>query len=64
MHVLIRFLAIALPWLIFLIGVDAFFAPRAPGEPLFTAHRVLFLLLPIYAGVVVYVLKLTQEAGD
>ena len=63
MHSLIRFIAIALPWLFFLVGMDVLLDTRSSGEFVFVPNRLFYLLLPIYAGVVVTVFRLTRK-GD
>ncbi len=64
MHSFIRFLAIALPWVFFLVGVDAFLDTRSTGELVFVPSRVFYLLLPVYAGIVVVVFRLTRRGED
>lgn len=61
MHSLIRFIAIALPWLFFLVGMDVFLETRSSGEFVFVPSRLFYLLLPIYAGVVVVVFRFTRR---
>ncbi|MBX3625307.1 MAG: hypothetical protein KF892_09870 [Rhizobacter sp.] len=63
MHSLIRFIAVALPWLFFLVGMDVLLDTRSSGEFVFVPNRLFYLLLPIYAGVVVAVFRLTRK-GD
>lgn len=64
MHSFIRFIAIALPWLFFLIGMDSFLEAQSSGASVFAPSRLLFLLLPVYAGVVVIVFRLTGKGKD
>ncbi|WOB09578.1 hypothetical protein [Piscinibacter gummiphilus] len=61
MHSLIRFLAIALPWLFFLVGMDVLLDTRSSGEFVFVPNRLFYLLLPVYAGVVVAVFRFTRK---
>lgn len=61
MHSLIRFLAIALPWLFFLVGMDVLLETRSTGEFVFVPNRLFYLLLPVYAGVVVAVFRFTRK---
>ena len=49
MHSLIRFIAVALPWLFFLVGMDVLLDTRSSGEFVFVPNRLFYLLLPIYA---------------
>jgi hypothetical protein len=64
MHSFIRFIAIALPWLFFLVGMEAFLETRSTGEFVFVPNRLFYLLLPVYAGIVVIVVRLTRRDGD
>ncbi len=59
MYVFIRFLAIALTWMFFLVGAEAFLDARGVD-----AGRLLFLVLPLYAGIVIFVLRLTRKSKD
>lgn len=61
MHSLIRFIAIALPWLFFLVGMDVLLDTRSSGEFVFVPDRLFYLLLPVYAGVVVAVFRFTRK---
>ncbi|MBL0727806.1 hypothetical protein [Piscinibacter sp. HJYY11] len=61
MHSFIRFLAIALPWIFFLVGVEALLETRSTGEFVFVPNRLFYLLLPVYAGIVVIVFRLTRK---
>lgn len=61
MHSFIRFLAIALPWLFFLVGMEVFLDTRSTGEFVFVPSRIFYLLLPVYAGIVVIVFRLTRK---
>lgn len=61
MHSFIRFLAIALPWIFFLVGMEALLETRSTGEFVFVPSRLFYLLLPIYAGVVVIVFRFTRK---
>ncbi|HEY0819314.1 MAG TPA: hypothetical protein VGD46_11085 [Rhizobacter sp.] len=64
MHSLIRFLAIALPWLFFLVGMEVVLETRSTGEFVFDPSRLLYLLLPVYAGIVVIAFRLTRKDRD
>jgi hypothetical protein len=44
--------------------MDVFLEARSSGEPVFAPGQLLFLLLPIYAGVVVLVFRFTGRKKD
>lgn len=64
MHSFIRFIAIALPWLFFLVGMEVLLEASSSGGPVFVPNRLFFVLLPIYAGVVVIVFRITGKKKD
>jgi hypothetical protein len=61
MHAFIRFLAIALPWLFFLVGMEVVLQTSSDGEWVIVPNRLFYLLLPVYAGVVVIVFRLSRK---
>jgi hypothetical protein len=64
MHSFIRFIAIALPWLFFLVGMEVMLDAGSSGGPVFVPNRLLFVLLPAYAGIVVIVFRITGKKKD
>lgn len=61
MHSFIRFIAIALPWLFFLVAIDVYLDASSAGASVFAPNRLLFVLLPVYAGIVVIVLRFKRR---
>lgn len=59
MYAFIRFLTIALMWTFFLVGAEAFLDARGVST-----GSLLFVLLPLYAGIVIVVLRLTRKSKD
>ena len=61
MRLLLRFLAVVIPWLIYFIGISATFGPQSGADWVLVGHWLLIPFLPIYLLVLVVAFRFTRQ---